>query len=1253
MRFIRLLVIVSCFLTVTAPLLANIYPVTMLERMDSCEQLVIAKVVNQASYWEEDSVNIYTTYTMEVVCYAKNASNQYYFDLLLPGGTVEDEVQLNYPFIQLEIGQEYLVTLEHADLYELNRKHRARSSNPKFQPYSFIQGIIPMRNGYYYDYFDTIPTSEADMLTGIYGTMFEQAKKPDGTPFVARTEFEQGNGDLDNDGVLNTYDIDPNNPDSDSDGDGITDYEETMGITGPNGNVIVSNPLNACDPEPMSGGCIGIDLDGDGRYFNYPPLHQDYDPDDTAMCIPYALAGCTLIDEDNDGLAGNLPPGDAGRDPDDRNPCIPEDYAEVAIEQDSWIEAPSVNENGGDTILLMEDLPGETKHLLMNVDFASYMSPSVYPLNQVKLKIHVDNPNNHTYHIEFYKVFQAWDEVSAEWEKADSSNLWTAGGNIDVIPAYDLPITGNGWIPIDFDVALIEQWITETSSNFGLLMKIKQGTGTGIPLAIHSRESSTAPYFYVQGGTENLQVPIIADTWIQEPIPVVTHGADEILEIGEFPQKHALMKFAIDPGLLQGKPIGGATLNVFSDTSLNSFYNVDIYKVYQDWDQNSVTWDQPDATNNWLPGGNVIEPDFTITTGGTYGLLSIDLPPFLVEEWANDPSINHGIMLRVSNSSGEVLKIKSMESNNPPFLSITFDTAQCAISYAREAPVPNTPTTLGRATLTLKNGAGETTTAFVGGTIDEENEMIIEGSGFGTNPGVVAFPNADDGGGNSILVAGSDLMYWTDTAIRLKVPKEAGSGTLFIQNTSGTMLGSTAVTIKWALNPLYHDYKSFTTKTRQRIHFIDANENGGYTIQLNTTTGFSSNTGAVAAFKRALSTWQCATDVNWVLEESGTAELAANDGICVMTFSKTLPSGVLALTSSRYKGAARSSCTGHKTLWRLKEFDIEFADPSSLPTNFSWNYSENTPTAAEFDFESIALHELGHAHGLAHIIDESSVMHFSIANGEHKHSLTANELEAAAHKLSYSFTDNCVTTYDPMTTFSDTDACGSTNTPPPTVNRTKVRVLLEGYYDESTGSLSTGLVEANTLPLAQPFTVAPFNYEGTESVTSFPANTVDWLLFELRDTGDVTQVIHRQAVLLRNDGLIMSLDGTEDILFSDITGADYYLAIHHQSHLPVISRNPHPVEDIANVYDFTTSETAAMGEGQLKQKGGHYCMNSGDFDGNGLINSSDYNLWKVNSSSVNIYSPADADGNGIINSLDYNLWKVNISKVGTLRRTGN
>jgi len=252
------------------------------------------------------------------------------------------------------------------------------------------------------------------------------------------------------------------------------------------------------------------------------------------------------------------------------------------------------------------------------------------------------------------------------------------------------------------------------------------------------------------------------------------------------------------------------------------------------------------------------------------------------------------------------------------------------------------------------------------------------------------------------------------------------------------------------------------------------------------------------------------------------------DDFCVIEYSNDLPAGVLALTTSSYKGSGGGGCDQHNTLWRLRSFDIQFADPSSLPALTNWNFSESEPAFDQFDFESIALHELGHAHGLGHIIDEESVMHFSIANGNKKRSLQDVEIDAGAHKMTHSLTDNCVSSHDPMTLYSG-NACSNTDTPP--LNLAKVKVFLEGYYSVETGDMKSNLSTANILPLTQPFNRAPYNYTGTEIVAAIPPLAVDWLLLELRSNTDINQVIHQQAIFLRNDGMLIALDGKETISF--------------------------------------------------------------------------------------------------------------------------
>jgi hypothetical protein len=123
--------------------------------------------------------------------------------------------------------------------------------------------------------------------------------------------------DFDGDGIINAFDLDddqdgvsdPNDDDdfnknSDSDGDGISDNVET-GNDGVYNAATDSNPLNACDPNPIVGSigaCNPVDADGDGFFGNYPPSHQLFDQHDNNPCFPNSTgSACPCADTDGDG----------------------------------------------------------------------------------------------------------------------------------------------------------------------------------------------------------------------------------------------------------------------------------------------------------------------------------------------------------------------------------------------------------------------------------------------------------------------------------------------------------------------------------------------------------------------------------------------------------------------------------------------------------------------------------------------------------------------------------------------------------------------------------------------------------------------------------------------------------------------------------------------------------------------------------------------------------------------------------------
>ncbi len=200
------------------------------------------------------------------------------------------------------------------------------------------------------------------------------------------------------------------------------------------------------------------------------------------------------------------------------------------------------------------------------------------------------------------------------------------------------------------------------------------------------------------------------------------------------------------------------------------------------------------------------------------------------------------------------------------------------------------------------------------------------------------------------------------------------------------------------------------------------------------------------------------------------------------------------------------------------------------------------------------------------------------------------------------------------------------------------KVLLEAMWDGT--AMTTQRNQDGLLPNTQPFG-SLFGYNGSEMVTSFPVNAVDWILLSLKDASE--NIVGQSAGILLSDGTITSVNNGI-VSFSGVPSTgNYTLVVHHQSHLGMASSIQ---LSSGSTYDFSTSQSQAAGIEQQKLVNGAYAMYSGDYDGNGNINNLDFNLWANNNAAVNQYLSHDADGNGIVNNLDYNSWELNRSKVG-------
>ncbi len=214
----------------------------------------------------------------------------------------------------------------------------------------------------------------------------------------------------------------------------------------------------------------------------------------------------------------------------------------------------------------------------------------------------------------------------------------------------------------------------------------------------------------------------------------------------------------------------------------------------------------------------------------------------------------------------------------------------------------------------------------------------------------------------------------------------------------------------------------------------------------------------------------------------------------------------------------------------------------------------------------------------------------------------------------------------------------------------KLNAFLEAAYDSVSNTMNTDLVNNGLLPQAQPFNVAPWHYDGTEILNTNQTDMVDWLLLELRTPADPYQTIAQQAVLLLEDGTIVNTN-YQDIQFYNLSSnQNYHITLRARNHIAVMTATPLQVANNQIVYDFTSSNTQAMGGAkQLKLVNSTtsvYALCAGDFNSDGIVNVNDYQRLNDDMGNIAQYLPTDVNLDGVINIADFNIYTVNTSLIG-------
>jgi len=264
--------------------------------------------------------------------------------------------------------------------------------------------------------------------------------------------------------------------------------------------------------------------------------------------------------------------------------------------------------------------------------------------------------------------------------------------------------------------------------------------------------------------------------------------------------------------------------------------------------------------------------------------------------------------------------------------------------------------------------------------------LTIVGSGFTNTKGEILLPNANNGGNSSILLENYEIAFWSDTIIKFVIPS-LGTELTNNPNLYGTPVGSGYFNI-FSYDSSWVNIYTSSTPLKVKFSIINYYDkfpcviapwqslNKKFTFHCDTSIANYDNGMMKSTIEKALKDWKCLTGIDWKLGEDTIYNLTESfeDEFCIISF-KDYHDTVSVLAATTVRRDKEVNVSTNDSSFHIYEVDIKinndyvwFCDTSSIDT---------VPTGQK-DFYHVILHELGHAHGLQHVIDTNAILHYSV-----------------------------------------------------------------------------------------------------------------------------------------------------------------------------------------------------------------------------------------------------------------------------------
>ena len=342
----------------------------------------------------------------------------------------------------------------------------------------------------------------------------------------------------------------------------------------------------------------------------------------------------------------------------------------------------SSNTSGSD--LLVVGVTGDYEmRILLRPDFEALPELKGEEILEARLGLFLENENAAVKDFTLHRVTTDWAETAATWDSAATGTSWTrSGGDYDTEEdsfADNVDIDNETGIVTaeitEEGLDLIEDWIADPASNDGfIIVHDERSDGVTRYLDQEGFPALAVMYGDVISGAGDATATMEAVFITGGPAATGT-GSDTAVQVGSMYGHVSVGFFYFDVSALPPEVLiqeAHVELLVKSVTSVDPV-SVGLYDLAADWDR-----DNPD------PNAAVVELRSTVDVADT-GVYRFDVTD-IVRDWHQDPSINHGVVLKPIGSVEAVASLKkfySIESGGgtAPMLEVIYTLEEPAFWY--------------------------------------------------------------------------------------------------------------------------------------------------------------------------------------------------------------------------------------------------------------------------------------------------------------------------------------------------------------------------------------------------------------------------------------------------------------------------------------------------------------------------------------------------------------------------------------------